>query len=352
MSEGTEQDRLGSARHGPALSDAPGAREWEQPGWPAPAEAWLDETLAGLRIQRLGPTEEVRARPWSTVRRVPSSAGELYFKACGPTSGHEPALMDLLARRWPERVPDLLAIEPERRWMLTADGGQPLRPLLREDRDLGHWRRLLPLYAEMQLALASSASDLLRLGVPDRRLAVLPGLYAALLEETDALQIGQPDGLTDSDLRRLHDLVPRVAAMCQELAALGLPETLHHGDLHDGNILVREGRYVVCDWGDSCIAHPFFSLRALLVSVESSLALPESDLLTLDGTPELAALRDAYLAHWGGGASPDDLLAAYRLSYPLGVINGALVWYPYRRQYPRYIPGLLQEFLAAMPSGR
>jgi hypothetical protein len=46
-------------------------------------------------------------------------------------------------------------------------------------------------------------------------------------------------------------------------------------------------RFIFVDWGDSCVSHPFYSLRTVLVSAEISLGLEEN-------SPDLQPLRNAY----------------------------------------------------------
>ncbi len=75
-----------------------------------------------------------------------------------------------------------------------------------------------------------------------------------------------------------------------------MPETLHHDAFHGGNIFVRDGRYTFAVWGESCAAHPFFTLVVTLRSIVYRLELAE-------GSPELAGLRDACLEPWTHYAS-------------------------------------------------
>ena len=205
---------------------------------------------------------------------------------------------------------------------------------------------MLPRYAQLQIEIAEHVPELLALGVPDRRLTILPALYEPLLADVDVLRIGQQPGLTAEQYRRLLDLVPRVTELCQQLAQHNIPETLNHGDLTDGNILVRDGRPIFVDWGDSCVSHPFYSLRTVLVSAEISLGLEEN-------SPELEPLRDAYLEPWTRYESREALLAALDLAGRLAAINGALTWHRLvsrleglpREKYAKPVPALLQEFL-------
>ena len=196
--------------------------------------------------------------------------------------------------------------------------------------------------------MAGRLPDLLALGVPDRRVSVLPGLYERLLSDVDALRIDQPLGLSREQYRLLLDLSQRVVELCARLVQYHIPETLNHGDFHDGNVFVRGGRFSFIDWGDSCVSHPFYSLRTVLVSAEISLGLEEN-------IPELRPLREAYLEPWTRYESREELLRALDLADRLASINGALTWHrpvsrpeglP-REEYAEPVPALLQEFLDA-----
>jgi hypothetical protein len=83
-------------------------------------------------------------------------------------------------------------------------------------------------------------------GVPDRRVHRLPGLL-------DSLLAGQtPGGVLpmDAEQRRAVDgLLGDFGRVCAELAATPCAETLDHGDLHGGNVLVDGGRHRLVDWG-------------------------------------------------------------------------------------------------------
>jgi hypothetical protein len=296
-----------------------------------------------------GALAERQVRPWSAVYCAQTSAGEVFFKATAPSLAHEPALTELLARRWPDWVPPVLGSDQSRGWLLLADAGATLRSLVNSTDDLHHWERILPRYAEMQIALVGEREALLALGALDRRLTTLPAQYEALLGDTYALRIGLPDGLTADEHARLLAFAPQFAARCAELASFGLPETLHHDDFHDGNIFVRDGRYALADWGESCVAHPF---STLLVN-QRSIAYRLGFLGEENQRPETARLRDAYLEPWGAYAPRADLLTASALARQLAMVGRALTWYrvvsdlaePYRSQEADAVPGWLQEFL-------
>ncbi len=321
---------------------------WTQPDWLAQAHAWIHAELDRQNLRARGAIEQPHIRPWSTVLRVPTNDGDVFFKALPPVLAREVAITHALARWRPDCMPRVLAVDATRGWMLMADGGTRLRDLLRPARDITHWHRVLPLYAALQIEMAHHVAELIALGAPDRRLAALPAEYERLLSDTEILRVDQTPGITSAEYQRLLDLTPRFTAQCRALAQYPIPESLHHGDLHDGNIFVREGRYIFFDWGDASVTHPFFSFRTVMVSNENSLGLSED-------APEHNSLRDIYLEAWMRFDSRENLLSAFNLARQLWMIPTALVWHrilansdtAVKAQYAEPVPALLQEFLNA-----
>lgn len=320
---------------------------WAGPAWAGEVQEWIDAALARQGRSLAGPLEQIHRQPWSTVLRAPTADGLVFFKAVSPDIHHEVAITAALARWHADLVLQPLAADSARGWMLLPDGGARLRERIRADRDLGHWHALLPHYAELQIDLAARQDELLALGAADWRLAHFPRLYAELLNEHDQLWLDQPDGLPSADHARLLALAPHVSAWCAELAASGIPESLNHGDLHDGNIFFHNGNVRIFDWGDGSVSHPFFSLRTTFVSIENSLGLEEN-------APEFVGVADAYLAPWARDMGMERLRAVFALALRLAPLCGAFSWAgtvrsltpALRADYNIQVPSLLQEFLA------
>ena len=289
---------------------------WTDPSWQAEAHAWIHGELERLGAGVVGPIEQPHIVPWSTVMRVPMGDGDAYFKANAPELRHEAALTTLLAALRPDCVPPPLAVELERGWILMADAGTRLREAIESERDLDPWLEVLPLYAGVQLDLAGHLEELLALGTPDLRLATLAAKYERLL---DALE-----GLSPEESRRLRALVPRVAELCDELAAYGVPETIQHDDFHDGQVYVRDGRYLLLDWGDACVSHPFFTLS---VTLEGVIAWGLDD---VQDSVDVAPFRDAYLERFAGNGAGlvDACKPALRLGWVCRAVNGHLPGQP------------------------
>ncbi|HEV3478894.1 MAG TPA: phosphotransferase [Gaiellaceae bacterium] len=277
---------------------------WTEPEWLDEARAWIEAQVAVA-----GEIEQPHVRPWSTVLRVPTADGDLWFKAVTALHRFEPALTALLGRLLPDRVPELVALDEKRAWMLMRDGGTRLREL---PATVEHWEAALPRYAELQIAAAPQANELLDLGVPDFRLDKLPRLVEEMLAE-------QPLGLSVEEHQAMLDRVPELAAMARELAAYGVAETVQHDDLHDGQVFVRDGRYVVFDWGDACVSHPFHTLTVTLRAAAWRLELEP-------GEREVLRMRDAYLEPFG---RPAELASAADIAYRTGTLARAYAWHRY-----------------------
>ncbi len=282
---------------------------WQDPVWLAGVKAWIDARLEERGLARSGDAEQPHIRPWATAIRVPTAQGDVWFKAAVGALAHEAAVVTLLSGRNPELVPPLLAADPAQGWMLMADAGTPLRSVTEEEPWLAGWWDVLPRYARLQIDVASDVDELLALGVPDLRLAGLPGRFEQLLDSLAA-----PDALRDQ--------LPRVRELCEDLAAYGVAETLQHDDLHDAQIFVRDGRYRLLDWGDACVSHPFFTLA---VSLEGVVAWGLDD---VEGAVDTGPLRDAYLRPFEERYDVDlapAVAPALRLGWVCRAVNGHVV---------------------------
>ncbi len=288
----------------------PVQQQWEDPAWAATAHGWIADRLDELGLTRTGEIEQPHVRDWATAMRVPTDAGDVWFKANTEVLAFEAGLVALLAERRPEVVPPLLAWDPATGWMLMSDAGTRLRAVEPEEPWLDVWREVLPSYAALQVAMTEDVETLLALGVPDLRLATLPERYQQLIDEIGAE-------------RRFRDALPRVVDLCDRLASYGIGETVQHDDLHDGQIFVRDGRARVLDWGDACVSHPFFSLSVTLEGVL------QWGLYDVADAVDVVPFRDAYLAPFAAAYPGVDLVSAVepalRLGWVCRAVNGPLL---------------------------
>jgi hypothetical protein len=193
-------------------------------------------------VEVVGEIEQPHIRAWATALRVPTSRGVVWFKAARPAFAHEARVLEVLGPLAPDLLPDVIASTGDG-WLLLADAGERARehPI--------DWRSMLQRYAALQRASAAHVDELLAGGAYDNR-------PARVLERVRALMHYLPVELGAAVEARLS----RVAEQMDRLAASRLPITADHGDLHDGNVFSSEGQVRIIDWGDSAVAHPFFTL--------------------------------------------------------------------------------------------
>lgn len=332
---------------------------WTRPEWLEQARAWINHSLVVSEYALTGPIEQVHVRVWSTILRCATDQGAVYFKACRPAT--EPRLMMFLRAIQPDNLPDLLGVDLEQGWVLMHDAGPMLRASLTKPADLALAEPALVQYATLQMTVAPQAGRLTRLGALDHRLERLPGLFASLLADTAVLRIGEEDGITPEQHRQLLALLLRYTEMVEELQARAVPQTLHHDDFHDGNILVSgepgQLRFVFSDWGESCVTHPFCSMMIFLRSASSRAGFPDKVTDSPERLPpELNRLRDAYLRPWQAYEPPYRLIEMFNLAWRVGMVGRALTWAEFvapldeaaRQEFTHIVPAWLKDFLLAM----
>jgi hypothetical protein len=147
-----------------------GSTAWSARGWIAGAGAWLRAAATAAGREPAGPVEQVRAWAVSTVLRVPTTGGYVYFKssAAMPLFADEAAVTAALAGMFPGAVPAPLAVDPGRGWIATAGFGDPIGP----DAPVPARVDLVRDFARLQIAAAGRVGELS--GCVDRRLGRRP----------------------------------------------------------------------------------------------------------------------------------------------------------------------------------
>jgi aminoglycoside phosphotransferase (APT) family kinase protein len=277
---------------------------WTEAAFLAEVSDWVDARLGELGRARTGPVEQPHVRSWSTVLRVPTEDGPVWFKANTPALAHEVLVVDRASQRVPARVPALLACDLPRGWMLMADAGERLREVVERERSLARWHDVLSGVADLHHALEPDVEELVAAGVPGQRLAGLADRYLELVRRLDL----EP---------RFAAATPRLRDLVDELASYAVAETLQHDDLHDGQVFVKDGRNLVLDWGDAVVSHPFFTLS---VTLEGGVAWALDD---VEGSEDIWPYVESYLARYAPDRPElrDAIPAALRLGWVCRALN-------------------------------
>jgi Ser/Thr protein kinase RdoA (MazF antagonist) len=274
--------------------------------WSSPQfRADLTEWVAGAVGEPLS-LEPVNNRPWSTVWRVEADSGLFFAKQNTPLQAFEARLLTLLGELAPAYVVPVTAADGDRDLLLTPDMGAVLGDTLAEaDEDtlLPVIGRMLAEAAELQRRVAAHAdrltsAGLVRLGPGD----VLPYVQQRL-DDFASLPPDDPRALADGQAARLEASLPAVAAAVDEVAALGLPLTLQHNDLHTFNVFEVDGRMRFFDFGDALLSEPLGALMVPLGGIAQHLELPADD-------QRLRRLAEPALEVWSDVAPLTQLRAA------------------------------------------
>ncbi len=297
---------LATYLHEEATGDIPAQRApWASPGWLAVATDWIARQLAELAITPQGRVEQMRLWSISCILRVPTDAGDLYFKAVPPLFATEPRITEALAARYPDYMPQVLASAQDHGWMLLRDFGvgQAL-----EELPLPDWEAAVRLCGQIQRSYVDQIDALLALGCQDFRLDVLAAQVDGLLADLPGLP-----GLTAAERVQLAACAPRLPILCAQLAAYALPATLTHGDFHAGNILRNGERTIIYDWTDASVAHPFLDMATIV------------EWMPREAPPDARArLWTAYLTAWADYDTPERLGEAAQLGEVLGCLRQVL----------------------------
>lgn len=313
---------------------------WARRGWFKSATQWIEEQLLELNYQQLAPVKCIKSWGISCVLKVSTTAGNFYLKEAStlPLFCNEPVVTTELKKLFSKHIPTVLSINPERHWMLLADFGEPIgrKPAFKLQKDV---YRLL---AQIQIKSVENIDTLLNVGCLDRRLEKLATQIDSLFN--DEITVSQ---LKAEEIKQLQSLAPHLKKLCSQLASYKIPQTLIHGDLHLGNAVLYKDNYIIFDWTDSCISHPFFDMFELFFLRKN-----------IPFLSPVSNLRDEYLAQWITYEPKPRLLEAWTLAKPLCALHHAVTYQhivaclePRAKQELNALPIFLRELLKCKIEG-
>ena len=172
---------------------------WARPGWLSEAAAWLEASVVEAGLEPGGPVELVEQWPLSSVLRRKTGDGYVYLKAVFSGFHHEPALTRALAEEHPTLVPEVLAVDVPRGWLLMRE----LRGTQIGDLDVARWTDAVRIVAGLHRHWSKRTNELLALGAQDRTLATLEAQIRAVLEEAG---VDATESAVSELERRCHQL--------------------------------------------------------------------------------------------------------------------------------------------------
>lgn len=291
-------------------ADAAQRLPWMRPGWFSEAANWMIDLAERLdRPPRVRPAQQ-RAGARFCLLRLGTAGDDLYLKAVPDNLSYEPVLTRVLALRYPQQAPDVLAVDVDRAWMLmSASGGRPLRA----DDAPELWEHALAAYAAIQLDLAYNTRPLIAVGVPDRHVDQIAAQVDHLLAEL-------PAELSVDERQTLRLYASQMRAICYDLLDYHVPLTLGHGDLRGEKIIYTanaeepdKAGFIFFDWSDCSITHPFFDLAYVLWRQKRQ---PEAE----------ERLITAYLQAWRRYESLENLRKAFSVARVVSWLHLAMIY--------------------------
>ncbi len=281
--------------------------------------AFVDELSDWVRseVGVVVSVEPVKVRPWAAVWRVRAGAGTFFAKQNCALQQYEPGVLRVLADVAPDLVVPVTAVDEERGLLLTPDQG----PVFEETAgdDVEPWVRLVVAAARLQRAAAEHVASLESAGLTVLSPRDAPGYTRRRLDELTQLPEESPYALTAGQSRSLRAALPAVEKWGQVVAALGLPLTVNHNDLHGNNAFEVDGRSRFFDFADAVLGDPLGALLIPLNVLATSLSAGPED-------PRLVRVADAALETWSDLASLRDLRRALPAALQLARLARVESW--------------------------
>ena len=289
--------------------------QWSRPGWFASASSWIVDQMAADRLPVVDAPRQHQLWGISVVLRATSADGDVFFKCSSEAFRHEAVATQALAGMMPELVPEVIAVDGARGWMLMRDLGAAELG----DQDESLWFEGVVAHAGIQQLWLGRSEELVALGLPIRSLTDLAAQVAAMTQDTELL------GRMPPDLReRWLATEPMLVESCRRLDEIGPGPTLVHGDFHPWNVAHGPRTTRVFDWTDAAVSHPFVDLATYVfrshdVSVRRRLVDAYVDAWSMVGSE--ASLREAAALGLVVGALYQ--VQSYRALLPTLMGNGA-----------------------------
>jgi Phosphotransferase enzyme family len=300
-------------------------------GWLAEASAWI-EAVTGHTVSHTSDVEQLNAGGAFALVHLHSDDGwNCWLKATGEPNRHELAISALLSRLCKGYVPEILDSKPEWNAWLMAGEAKGITSLPENPFELF---RLLEdavgSMAELQARTVGATSELLCAGAFDQRLVVLTSNSEALFDYLDeVMDLSTSSNLPHLEKECLREIRIAFQIVCERLEHLSIPETIVHGDMNLGNIVIGREHCQFIDWSEAYVGHCLVTLEHLLM------------LLNNVGNPRLrafmkASLQQRYASVWTTTCNPDDLkegLLYMPLMAAISALHGRGSWFNSPERY-------------------
>lgn len=241
---------------------------------------WVDAQLVPLDLRRTGDPVQIKHWSQSAVLRCPTTDGDLYAKAVISEIAGEPSLLAVLAERFADYVPTVVATDKlEQRWLTLDFGGTSGWDLP------GERTGCLATFAELQVGCVETVDALAASGCRSRMPEDLAAEVGSLLARDDVWHDRSlPRSLTEHEWQRFRT-------------------TITHGDFEPLNVVRTKRCWLIHDWTFAAIGHPFYDLACWLNDCDEA---------------ESRAAVTTYLDAWLPYAGRSDIAREWAAAKPVG----------------------------------
>ncbi len=254
---------------------------------------WAENLLCDRGIVLNSPFRQVKNAFMSSVFSAETSAGMVYLKIVScvyvTRTGTECLLSGLYGG-----YPLYLGTSPDGSASLTLEmPGHDVAEL-----DIDCLCRLLHDWSEIQLDSAGGNDHRL----PDASLGRLSAGLDGLPADVERIFSLAGHFLSPDDRHRFQMNLSAVKSILTRLSAVGIPNTVCHGDIRPGNIRIVGDDAILYDWGMAFYGFPFYDVLHFFRVLRRGLT-----------PPQMEQLKWAYLQPWQRRFSLDSLQEAWEL---------------------------------------
>ena len=281
------------------LEDGPFARA----GWFTEVSAWVQSVAKSRGLEWNTRFEQFHAAPSFSLIRFDTSPRALWFKAVGDPNTREFHITRVLAHRFPDYVPRLVAVRPEcNGWLAEECAGDILADVF----ELDLWRKAARALAQLQIESVPHVNELLQTGAHPLSLLLSDSASKRFLRV--GAQLFPADSKRepfDPSPEELVEVDLRVRELVTHAQSIGVPDTLGHLDLNAGNIVVSPEHCAYLDWAEAYVGLPFLSFEYLLQAFRRNFGR---------GSPNEALVVETYVTAWERVLSRDMVREAWALT--------------------------------------
>lgn len=301
---------------------------WFKRGWLKEADDFLRSEMKKARNPVLQIATQITSQSDVMVLRAPTKQYDVFLKALlnEDWQVNEIALVGDLINMFPNLIPKVIAIDRERRFLLTADFGKAVCVYQQNDKisplysHRGTWcnpsvsHRVVHALFEVQAKCSRQMERFDDLGIPRYEVRYFDRFIDELFNDPVLDRIIAPEEV----LRLRTTVVENLKSTARTLDRCGIPPTLVHGDFGFHNIAIPEGvetlddgvtqsRLLFFNWQESYISHPFFDMATIF-----------DDIMPIE--------QETYFNFWKSYGSPEDIYAAFQCACALKYLVPAKKW--------------------------